>query len=350
MNFKKFAKMSGKINEKKINGLYEFRLGSSVKKTVENMAKVYGADGPSERTVRNWFALFRSGDYSTDDKPRSGRPQAIDDDLVRQLVAEDARITQKEIASELGFAQSTVCEALKRLGIKYTSGKWMPHILSERNKCDRISKCASLLNRYQNCPFFDRLVTCDEKWIYYDNPSTRGAYVMPGERPPTKSKRALSNKKVLLCVFWDRQGIIYRHYMLSGKTIDSDSYCEMLDNLAARIAEDRPCLANRKGVLFHQDNAKPHTSKKTIRHLQQLGWELVEHPPYSPDLAPSDFYLFRCLQNHLDGQMLPGPEAAKKEVDDFFAFKQPSFFELGIQKLVERWSWVIANDGEYYPD
>ena len=63
------------------------------------------------------------------------------------------------------------------------------------------------------------------------------------------------------------------------------------------MKEKRPELATRKGVIFHQNNARPHTSLVTCKKLLELGWEVMTHPPYSPDLAPSDYHLFCSLQN-----------------------------------------------------
>ena len=63
-----------------------------------------------------------------------------------------------------------------------------------------------------------------------------------------------------------------------------------LDN---EIKGKRPELATRRGVIIHQDNARPHTSLVTCQKLLELGWEVMPHSPYSPDLAPSDYHLFR---------------------------------------------------------
>jgi histone-lysine N-methyltransferase SETMAR len=54
-------------------------------------------------------------------------------------------------------------------------------------------------------------------------------------------------------------------------------------------------------VLLHHDNARPHTVRATQERIQELQWELFEHPPYSPDLVSSDFYLFGPLKKHLGG-------------------------------------------------
>ncbi|GFU05368.1 histone-lysine N-methyltransferase SETMAR [Trichonephila clavipes] len=56
-----------------------------------------------------------------------------------------------------------------------------------------------------------------------------------------------------------------------------------------------------KGVRFHHDNARPHTANRTTALVERFGWEMVSHPPYSPDLAPSDFHLFPELKKNLGG-------------------------------------------------
>ena len=81
--------------------------------------------------------------------------------------------------------------------------------------------------------------------------------------------------------------------------------------LDKEIKEKRPELATRKGVIFHEDNARPHTYLVTRKKLLELGWEVMHHPPYSPDLAPSDYYLFRVFQNHLNGKTFDSNESGK---------------------------------------
>ena len=75
--------------------------------------------------------------------------------------------------------------------------------------------------------------------------------------------------------------------------------------------------------------------------LLRLGWEVMLHPPYSPDLAPSDYYLFRFLQNSLSGKTFNDDKAVKSHLVQFFADKDQKFYERGITKLPERWQKVI---------
>ena len=74
------------------------------------------------------------------------------------------------------------------------------------------------------------------------------------------------------------------------------------------------------------------------------------HSPYSPDLAPSDYYLFRSLQNSLNGKTFNDDEALKSHLVQFFADKDQKFYERGIMKLPERWHKVIEQNGKYIID
>ena len=80
------------------------------------------------------------------------------------------------------------------------------------------------------------------------------------------------------------------------------------------IKEKRPELTTRKCVIFHQDNTRLHTSLVTRKKLLEFGWEVMPHPPYSPDLAPSDYRLFCSLENHLNGKTFDSNEAVKNEL------------------------------------
>jgi len=80
------------------------------------------------------------------------------------------------------------------------------------------------------------------------------------------------------------------------QTINSEKYCSQLNRLKAAIDEKRPELSNRHGVVFHQDNARSHVPLTTRQKLLQFGWDVLPHPLYSPDIAPSDFYLFRTCK------------------------------------------------------
>ncbi|GFX67972.1 mariner Mos1 transposase [Trichonephila clavipes] len=163
-----------------------------------------------------------------------------------------------------------------------------------QNCCDLLKK------RNENDPFLKRLITGDEKWVVYNNIKRKRSWSRSGEPTQTTSKADIHQKKVLLKVWWDYKGIVYFELLPPNRTINSDVYIEQLTKLNNAVEEKRPELTNRNGVVFHHDNARPHTSLVTRQKLLELGWDVLPHPLYSPDLVPYDNFLFRSLQNSLN--------------------------------------------------
>ena len=89
-------------------------------------------------------------------------------------------------------------------------------------------------------------------------------------------------KRRFCSVWWDYKGIVYFELLPSNRTINSVVYIEHLTKLNNAVKEKRAELTNRKGVVFHHDNARPHTSLVTRQKLLELGWDILPHLPYSP--------------------------------------------------------------------
>ncbi|KAG5322384.1 MOS1T transposase, partial [Pseudoatta argentina] len=113
--------------------------------------------------------------------------------------------------------------------------------------------------------------------------------------------------------------------------------------------EKRPLYAQRhdKVILLH-DNARPHVAKPVKTYLETLKWEVLPHPPYSPDIAPSDFHLFRSMAHGLADRRIHSYEEAQKWIDSWIASKDMSFFRRGIHVLPERWEKVVSSNGQYF--
>ena len=77
---------------------------------------------------------------------------------------------------------------------------------------------------------------------------------------------------------------------------------------------------------------------------------IVPHPSYSPDLAPSDFHLFRSMQHFLEGKKFSDEAEVKTALTSFFDAMPTSFYHSGIFNLIKRWKYVVDNDGDYCPD
>ena len=100
-------------------------------------------------------------------------------------------------------------------------------------------------------------------------------------------------------------------------------------------------------VAFLQDNARPHVAARTMDTIQKLKWNVLPHPPYSPDLAPSDYHLFGALQEHPGGKRFRNNEEVIQNVQEWL-HRQPKDFVLsGIRKLPDRWRKCIASQKDY---
>ena len=154
----------------------------------------------------------------------------------------------------------------------------------------------------------------------------------------------------MLSVWWDWKGVVFFVLLQRNRTINSDVYCRQLNKLNAAIKEKRPELINCKDVIFYYDKITPHTSLATRQKLFRLAWEVILHPRYSPELAPSDYYLFRSLQNFLNDKTFNDDETVKSHLVQFFAYKDQKFYQRGNIKLPERWRKVIEQKEKYITD
>jgi len=133
-------------------------------------------------------------------------------------------------------------------------------------------------------------------------------------------------------------------YLEHGRTITGEYYSQLLIRLREAIKLKRRGKL-RKGVLMLQDNAPSHTSRLAIATLQQCGFELLPHPPYSPDMAPSDYYLFPQLKEELRGKRFETDDDVMTAVEQWFYDQEKVFLKNSLMKLEKRWQKCIDKSG-----
>lgn len=238
--------------------------------------------------------------------------------------------------------------------MKKLTARWVPRLLTYDQKRQRVRDSQHGLELFQLNPreFLRRYITVDETWIYHYTPESQQQakqWVEAGASAPKRPKTQQSAGKVMATVFWDAHGIIFIDYLQKGKTITGLYYTALLDRLSAEIKKNRPHLMNKK-VLFHHDNAPAHSSVVAQVKLHELGYELLPHPPYSPDLAPCDYYLFPNLKRWLQGKKFGSNEEAEAKIRAYFDEFQKTYFSDGIKMLETRWTKCIELKGVYVED
>lgn len=293
---------------------------------------------PSYSTVKKWCANFQRGDFETEDAGRSGRPSTVTTpeivDQVHDLILTDRRISAKTIAETLKISRERVAVIIHdHLGMQKLSAKWVPKCLNADEKRKRVETSRLILQHFElsSDNFLDRLVTVDETWLYHYDPETKQQSMQwrhSGSPRPKKFKTQKSAGKVMATVFWDKDGILMTEYLQKGETVNANYYCNLLYRLKEAIKEKRRGKL-RKGVLFLQDNAPAHKAGKTMDVLQNLGFQCIDHPPYSPDLAPSDYFLFPNLKKHLKGRKFSNDTEVIAAAEQYFSDKKSEFFWTG---------------------
>ena len=139
----------------------------------------------------------------------------------------------------------------------------------------------------------------------------------------------------MAAIFLDSQGMIMIDYLEQGRAINGAYYVGGLRRLRQEIARKRRGKLTR-GVLIVQDNAPAHTSQVAISAVTKCGFQILSHPPYSPDMAPSDFYFFPKLKTHLRGTQYGMNEGVIEAVNEYLGDQEKTFYCEGINKSSNR--------------
>ena len=120
--------------------------------------------------------------------------------------------------------------------------------------------------------------------------------------------------------------VIYYELLKPNETINEERYRTHFIRLSRALREKRPQYEQRYGkVILQHDNARPHVAKTVKTYLETLKWEVLPHPPYSPDIAPSDYCFFRSMAHGPTDQQFRSYEDIEKWLDSWIASKDEHF-------------------------
>jgi len=107
--------------------------------------------------------------------------------------------------------------------------------------------------------------------------------------------------------------------------VTSATYADLLKNHLRPAIKSKGRGLLSTGVLLQHDNARPHTARSTVATIQDLPLECLPHPPYSPDLAPSDFHVFGPLKEAMGSKSFRSDEEVQQAVHERL-HSQPKYF------------------------
>lgn len=334
-----------------------FKLGKTAVETYKMLQQAYGEDCLSRGRVFEWFGRFKEGRESVQDDSRSGRPVSARNDnqieLVREKINSDRRLTIREVSLALNISYGTVQKILTQdLGMSRVCAKFVPRLLTDEQKERRLSTSREMLETIAEVPgFLDRVITGDESWIYSYDPETKSQssqWKSPTSPRPKKARMSRSATKAMLVVFFDLQGIVHKEWIPQGQTVTKEVYLGVLKGLRLSIRRKRPERWKRQDFILHHDNAPAHTAIKVTEYLAKNSTAVAPHPPYSPDLAPNDFFLFPRLKSTLKGQRFDTLEAVKQATTTELDSIPKSEFQRCMESWKTRLQQCIDRKGEYF--
>lgn len=330
--------------------LHYWQKDLTAKAAAEEICRVEGERTIHRNTAAKWFARFNDGDYSLSDRSRSGRPRVVDDEALVEKLNDDNHASTRELSAMLGSSQSTINGRLTQLGYVSKRPRQTPHNLTDVQSQKRVDICKQLLQNPLDDRFWRRIITCDEKWIFYYNPDKRRQWVLYDEEAEPVVKQSRFGSKAMVCVWWNFEGVLYFELVSDGRSINADLYSEQLDRVYNILKGQYPAMINRERALLLHDGA-PARALLTQAKIEELdGLEILPHSAYSPDLAPSDYGLFRSMATFLRGKRFDKIDDVEKACREFFASKSKEWYRDEIRKLAERWIKVIESNGQYFKE
>jgi histone-lysine N-methyltransferase SETMAR len=328
-----------------------FKEGVDANDIHTRLSAQFGDKAYSLRSVRRWCQYVRQGRELMHDEPRSGRPPV--DFLDIQILSNLEKYpfhSADSLAEILKVSHATILKHLHdALGMKNFHLRWIPHQLTEQVRAERIEKCQELLPLLERMEAsnFRNIVTGDESWFTLELQQS-AKWSTSREDMPQRVRQQIGTRKFMLTVIWGVDGFHVVDLMTSQRSFDSQYF---VDNIMVPLVEKvfpKGRNPHARRLHLHLDNCRVHFSRVAEQFVAQNHISRVPQPAYTPDLAPSDFWLFGHLKNSLAGRMFDDPEELLDGTTSFLEEVHPSELQVVFSHLVERVRWVLENNGDYY--
>jgi transposase len=162
-----------------------------------------------------------------------------------------------------------------------------------------------------------------------------------------EARMSLSKFKAMLIVFFDIQGTVMAEWLPSGQKVNQLYYIKFLTKLRESVRGKRPELW-RNFWIWHRDNAPANNALSVEQFLANKNITVLEHPPYSPELAPCDFYLFAKIKSVLKGIHFLSVENVKAKTAEILNILREHDLRNCFESWQHRMQLCVNLEGNYF--
>ena len=344
-----------KISEQRVYCKIQAQLRFPPTEIHADLQKVYGNGALKYATVCKWVRRFNDGRESIENDPWVSRPVSVlmekNVATVKTLIEEDARYNVQEIEELSGIHSFSVLKILcERLGLRKICARWVPHLLTDEQKQSLVRLSSQVIEKYDKCDpcRLEEIVTGDESWIYHFQPDSKAknkVWVSSEGHRTVIACRCKTSNRMLYAIFFDSKGPVPK-----GSSVTVKFYREsVLTQLVDFYQKRRPHTGVRGIKLLH-DNAPAHKSATVQEYLKESGLDVLDHPPYSPDLSPCDFLLFPRLKETLAGHRFESLCGIGSAVYQCLQHIPKEDYRAAFQKWVDWCKMCVEADEAYFED
>jgi len=211
-----------------------------------------------------------------------------------------------------------------------------------------MSVCTDLHDRAQNDPnFMSSVNTGDECWIYSYDPETKHMSSQWSTASSPRPKKARQVKSMLIA-FFDMDGLVRHECVPRGQTVNKEFHKTVLQRLRNTVRRHRPEKWRSGNWILHHDSAPAHRAVTTNEFLAKHNLLSLPHPPYSPDLALCDFFLFPQLKKTMKVRQFDYVEKIEANATRQLRTITKSDYQRCFCQWQERWNECIQAQGHYF--
>jgi transposase len=324
--------------------------GLATDQIVSKLQEHYHEHAYEDRTVRFWMTELERGREDLRDAPRTGRPPLEDiDDPILDLVNKYPFESVRSIAQTLGLAASTVLRHLTgNLGYHSFHLRCVPHLMTPEIRENRKQTASEMLPILEEAARnnWKHLITGDESWFFLSQLPSR-MWSLTKETVETNVRRNFQCEKIMFTIMWNPHGFYVIDSLPPHTRMNSTYYTtNILQPLYDSFFPQGHTTRSKK-LILHVDNCSIHKSREAEKFMANHRMIRMPHPPYSPEMAPSDFYLFGAVKNRLNNIELPDREEFFEKLHEILMSISHDELNRAFNKWIDVVRQVSEGTGDY---